>query len=53
MANRSWIRQNQIPKEYYKEYFAITEQIFLKPREFKILKRLGPCLQCSRERMLG
>ncbi|GAM33747.1 hypothetical protein TCE0_013r00874 [Talaromyces pinophilus] len=37
-----WLLQNQIPKEYYKEYFAITEPMFLKPREFKILKRVGP-----------
>lgn len=28
-------------KEYYKEYFAITEPLFVKPREFKIMKRVG------------
>jgi hypothetical protein len=28
-------------KEYYKEYFAITEPMFIKPREFKILRRMG------------
>jgi hypothetical protein len=33
--------QNQMGKEYYKEYFAITEPMFIKPREFKILKRVG------------
>jgi hypothetical protein len=28
-------------KEYYKEYFAATDPMFLKPREFKILNRVG------------
>lgn len=28
-------------KEYYKEYLAVTEAMFIKPREFKILDRLG------------
>lgn len=34
--------QNQIPKEYYKAYFAATEPMFVKPREFKLLNRMGP-----------
>lgn len=28
-------------KEYYKDYFAITEPLFVKPREFKMLRRVG------------
>lgn len=28
-------------KEYYKGYLAETEAMFVKPREFKILKRVG------------
>ncbi|CRG89204.1 hypothetical protein PISL3812_06240 [Talaromyces islandicus] len=28
-----WLVQNQLTKEYYKEYFAITEPMFLKPRD--------------------
>ncbi|OOQ87806.1 hypothetical protein PEBR_16590 [Penicillium brasilianum] len=32
----------QITKEYYKEYLAGTEPMFLKPREIKIYNRLGP-----------
>jgi hypothetical protein len=28
-------------KEYYKPYLAATEPMFIKPREFKILKRVG------------
>lgn len=33
--------QNQVPKDYYREYFAITEPMYVKPREFKLLHRLG------------
>jgi hypothetical protein len=29
----------QIPKEYYKPYFAVTEPMFIKPREFEIWER--------------
>ncbi|KAM5368032.1 hypothetical protein ACJZ2D_009746 [Fusarium nematophilum] len=36
------LTQVQIPKEYYKEYFAATEPMFIKPREFKVYNRLGP-----------
>jgi hypothetical protein len=31
--------QVQIPKEYYKSYFAVTEPMFLKPREYEIWER--------------
>jgi hypothetical protein len=34
--------KEQAGKEYYKEYFAATEPMYLKPREFKILNRVGP-----------
>lgn len=34
--------QHQITKEYYKEYMAATEPMFVQPREVKILKRLAP-----------
>ncbi|KAI1130393.1 hypothetical protein F5Y10DRAFT_263287 [Nemania abortiva] len=37
-----WFLQNQMTKEYYKEYLAITEPLFIKPREFQFLERLGP-----------
>ena len=33
--------KHQISKEYYKPYFEATEPMFVKPREFKILKRVG------------
>ena len=35
------LSQVQIPKDYYKPYYAATEPMFIKPREFKILKRFG------------
>ncbi|KAI0100143.1 hypothetical protein GGR51DRAFT_564359 [Nemania sp. FL0031] len=37
-----WFLENQVTKDYYKEYFAITEAMFTKPREFQFLKRVGP-----------
>ncbi|KAI1270756.1 hypothetical protein F5Y18DRAFT_422255 [Xylariaceae sp. FL1019] len=37
-----WLLENQLSKDYYKPYFAITEPMFLKPREFQILERTGP-----------
>ncbi|KAI0534756.1 hypothetical protein GGR58DRAFT_505018 [Xylaria digitata] len=36
-----WFLKNQITKEYYKEYLAATESMFIKPREFQFLERLG------------
>jgi hypothetical protein len=32
--------KNQLTKDYYTEYFKITEPMFTKPREFRIVKRL-------------
>ncbi|KAI0879127.1 hypothetical protein GGS24DRAFT_440885 [Hypoxylon argillaceum] len=37
-----WFLENQVTKDYYKEYFAITEAMFTKPREFQFLQRVGP-----------
>ncbi|TGJ85489.1 hypothetical protein E0Z10_g3232 [Xylaria hypoxylon] len=34
--------KRQITKDYYKEYLAITEPMFTKPREFEFLERLSP-----------
>ncbi|KAI0400636.1 hypothetical protein F4802DRAFT_601793 [Xylaria palmicola] len=37
-----WFLENQMNKDYYKEYLAITEPMFTKPREVKIFERCGP-----------
>ncbi|KAI0452918.1 hypothetical protein F5B21DRAFT_505826 [Xylaria acuta] len=37
-----WLLQHQITKDYYKEYLAITEPMFLKPREAQVLEQLSP-----------
>ncbi|KAI1177136.1 hypothetical protein F4777DRAFT_216338 [Nemania sp. FL0916] len=37
-----WFLENQVTKDYYKEYFAVTEAMFTKPREFQFLERVGP-----------
>ncbi|KAJ5226352.1 hypothetical protein N7468_007577 [Penicillium chermesinum] len=34
----SW---DQMTKDYYKDYLAATEPMFIKPREFKIFNRVG------------
>lgn len=34
-------RQENMSKDYYKPYLAATEAMFIKPREFKIMKRVG------------
>ncbi|PYI24092.1 hypothetical protein BO99DRAFT_418775 [Aspergillus violaceofuscus CBS 115571] len=36
-----WLFGVQIQKPYYKDYLAITEPMFIKPREAKILNRVG------------
>ena len=36
-------------KEYYKPYLAETEPLFLKPRQFRILKRFGGSLVVQKE----
>ncbi|KAL4863012.1 hypothetical protein BDV12DRAFT_189970 [Aspergillus spectabilis] len=40
-ASLEWLVEVQLKKEYYIPYLAITEPMFLKPREFKVLNRLG------------
>ncbi|KAJ5161955.1 hypothetical protein N7492_007347 [Penicillium capsulatum] len=40
-ATPQWFMENQITKEYYKGYLAATEPLFVKPREYKLLNRLG------------
>ncbi|KAI1827995.1 hypothetical protein F4861DRAFT_237168 [Xylaria intraflava] len=37
-----WFLEKQITKEYYKPYLAITEPMFLKPREGLLLERVKP-----------
>ncbi|KAI1462740.1 hypothetical protein F4805DRAFT_8108 [Annulohypoxylon moriforme] len=37
-----WLMEHQLTKPYYKEYFEITEPMFLKPREARILEPVGP-----------
>ncbi|KAI0506410.1 hypothetical protein F5B22DRAFT_660329 [Xylaria bambusicola] len=36
-----WFLKEQITKDYYKEYLAVTEPMFIKPREFQFYERLG------------
>lgn len=35
------LEKENMGKDYYKPYLAATEPMFTKPREFKILKRVG------------
>ncbi|KAL4876535.1 hypothetical protein BJY04DRAFT_199852 [Aspergillus karnatakaensis] len=36
-----WFMEVQVNRDYYAPYLAVTEPMFLKPREFKILHRVG------------
>ncbi|KAI1749112.1 hypothetical protein F4782DRAFT_533728 [Xylaria castorea] len=38
----TWFFENQITKDYYKEYLAITEPMFILPRAYEIFERLSP-----------
>ncbi|KAI2624910.1 hypothetical protein GGR54DRAFT_541197 [Hypoxylon sp. NC1633] len=40
--DRQWLIETQLTKAYYKEYFEITEPMFLKPREARLLEPVGP-----------
>ncbi|KAI1773491.1 hypothetical protein F4818DRAFT_443329 [Hypoxylon cercidicola] len=40
--DRQWFVEHQITKPYYKEYFEVTEPMFLKPREATMLEPVGP-----------
>ncbi|KAI0387162.1 hypothetical protein F5Y04DRAFT_78028 [Hypomontagnella monticulosa] len=37
-----WLMEHQLTKPYYKEYFEVTEPMFLKPREAVVLEPVGP-----------
>ncbi|KAI0842656.1 hypothetical protein F5Y06DRAFT_132281 [Hypoxylon sp. FL0890] len=37
-----WLMEHQLTKPYYKEYFEITEPMFLKPREAHVWELVGP-----------
>ncbi|CAJ2502581.1 Uu.00g099750.m01.CDS01 [Anthostomella pinea] len=37
-----WFAEYQMTKDYYKDYLAVTEPMFVKPREYHILERAGP-----------
>ncbi|KAL3473228.1 hypothetical protein BJX99DRAFT_201395 [Aspergillus californicus] len=36
-----WLMGVQVRKSYYKEYLELTEPMFIKPREVKVLNRVG------------
>ncbi|PYH87411.1 hypothetical protein BO71DRAFT_393521 [Aspergillus ellipticus CBS 707.79] len=40
-ATKEWFLGVQIVKPYYHEYLAKTEPLFVKPREVKVLQRVG------------
>ncbi|GKZ82239.1 hypothetical protein AnigIFM56816_007047 [Aspergillus niger] len=40
-ASKEWLMGVQLVKPYYRDYFAATEPLFIKPREAKLLKRVG------------
>ncbi|KAI1363057.1 hypothetical protein F5Y08DRAFT_253805 [Xylaria arbuscula] len=48
-----WFLENQMTKDYYKGYLAITEAMFTKPREFQILERVGPEYSMIKEGQLA
>jgi len=41
-ATAEWLINVQLPKEYYKEYLEATEPMYIKPREMRIVNRVGP-----------
>ncbi|KAL5337369.1 hypothetical protein BJX70DRAFT_245006 [Aspergillus crustosus] len=41
-ASVEWLVEVQLKREYYKPYLEITEPMFLRPREFKLLSRVAP-----------
>ncbi|KAE8160224.1 hypothetical protein BDV40DRAFT_302535 [Aspergillus tamarii] len=40
-ASKEWLIGVQLKKPYYHDYLAVTEPLFVKPREVKLLKRVG------------
>ena len=44
--------QEQVTKDYMKPYLEATEPMFVKPREFKVLKRVGaPFVACKAQNL--
>ncbi|PPJ51832.1 hypothetical protein CBER1_09758 [Cercospora berteroae] len=41
-ATTQWFKDVQMQKAYYKPYFEATMPMYIKDREWRILKRLGP-----------
>ncbi|KAF2258431.1 hypothetical protein CC78DRAFT_549151 [Lojkania enalia] len=39
-ASMEWLVNVQLKKEYYKPYLAVTEPMFLKPREVEVWERM-------------
>ncbi|KAL2216336.1 hypothetical protein M432DRAFT_623847 [Thermoascus aurantiacus ATCC 26904] len=40
--SKEWLIQHQLTKPYYDEYLAITTPMYVRPREIRVLDRLGP-----------
>ncbi|KAE8420995.1 hypothetical protein BDV36DRAFT_292670 [Aspergillus pseudocaelatus] len=40
-ASKEWLIGVQLKRPYYHDYLAVTEPLFVKPREVKLLKRVG------------
>jgi len=41
-ATSEWLFDVQLKKDYYTEYFKATEPMYIKPREFQVVNRVGP-----------
>ncbi|KAH7394307.1 hypothetical protein BKA66DRAFT_438668 [Pyrenochaeta sp. MPI-SDFR-AT-0127] len=39
-GTQEWFREVQMQKEYYKPYVAVTEPLWIKPREIEIWERM-------------
>ncbi|PWY75204.1 hypothetical protein BO94DRAFT_524009 [Aspergillus sclerotioniger CBS 115572] len=39
--SKEWLLENQITKDYYRDYLAVTTPMFVKPREVKLLSRVA------------
>ncbi|KAE8145416.1 hypothetical protein BDV25DRAFT_133810 [Aspergillus avenaceus] len=47
---KEWLFENQLTKEYYRDYLATTTQMFTKPREARIFDRVGsPFIMVKKE----
>jgi hypothetical protein len=44
-----WLFKNQFTKDYYAEYFKVTESMFVKPREFRFLKKVPGYFTAKKE----